>query len=571
MKRRLLSAFLAVMMVLTMAPVAFAADTATSDGEALSKLFTDVHAGESGSGNVTVTIDKDYDLTGYQWTSLTVQGYTGAGVVTVEGNNHKITGLNAPLFAGGFAGTSGIVVKNLTLTKVTIKDSTSNQGIGAFINNVDSMPKIELDNCHLTDSSIDSNGGARVGGLIGWTSGYNKQDDGPVDTYITVTNCSVENTKITAKGSVGGIIGHAGANPATYHTFTNNTVTGCTLNSTDDGGWRVGVVVGTANVGEVALNNTTESGNTVTQTGKTAPAGQSNLYGRFVPGTTGKLVIDGTAVFDSSIVAVVDNKGYKTLADAVAAAQGGATVKLLANINGQTVIPADKNIVLDLNGKTMTHTGTTLYNSGTLVVKDSSADKSGKIVSTGNVGIGVNHNSTTTIEYANIQAQEGAVITGYATGATITIEDGVFTALDNAVVAGNGNKTDKNTEGTPERVNANKITINGGTFNGMIKTSGYVACGIYAPWKDNIVVNGGTFNITGGAGIVARGGIVVVNNGEFNTTGNATGKVGDSRVVVPCSALVFDSAAKYPSLTNDSKIQNNNGKYQYDVYKMKDL
>lgn len=565
MKRRLLSTFLAVMMVLTMAPVAFAADTATSDGEALSKLFTDVHAGESGSGNVTVTIDKDYDLTGYQWTSLTVQGYTGAGVVTVEGNNHKITGLNAPLFAGGFAGTSGIVVKNLTLTKVTIKDSTSNQGIGAFINNVDSMPKIELDNCHLTDSSIDSNGGARVGGLIGWTSGYNKQDDGPVDTYITVTNCSVENTKITAKGSVGGIIGHAGANPATYHTFTNNTVTGCTLNSTDDGGWRVGVVVGTANVGEVALNNTTESGNTVTQTGKTAPAGQSNLYGRFVPGTTGKLVIDGTAVFDSSIVAVVDNKGYKTLADAVAAAQGGATVKLLANINGQTVIPADKNIVLDLNGKTMTHTGTTLYNSGTLVVKDSSADKSGKIVSTGNVGIGVNHNSTTTIEYANIQAQEGAVITGYATGATITIEDGVFTALDNAVVAGNGNKTDKNTEGTPERVNANKITINGGTFNGMIKTSGYVACGIYAPWKDNIVVNGGTFNITGGAGIVARGGIVVVNNGEFNTTGNATGKVGDSRVVVPCSALVFDSAAKYPSLTNDSKIQINDGKFKSDV------
>lgn len=564
MKKRLLSAFLAVMMVLTMAPVAFAAEEA-GNGNALKKLFTDVKAGESGSGNVTVTIDKDYDLTGYNWTALPVDGYNGAGIVTVEGNNHTITGLNTSLFAGGFAGTSGIVIKDLTLDNVSIKDTTNDQGIGAFINNVDSMPKIELNNCHLTNSTITSTGGARVGGLIGWTSGYNKKNDGPVDTYITVTNCSVENTNITAEGSVGGIIGHAGANPATYHTFTNNTVTGCTLNSTDDGGWRVGVVVGTANVGEVALNNTTESGNTVTQTGKTAPAGQSNLYGRFVPGTTGKLVIDGTAVFDSSIVAVVDNKGYKTLADAVAAAQGGATVKLLANINGQTVIPADKNIVLDLNGKTMTHTGTTLYNSGTLVVKDSSADKSGKIVSTGNVGIGVNHNSTTTIEYANIQAQEGAVITGYATGATITIEDGVFTALDNAVVAGNGNKTDKNTEGTPERVNANKITINGGTFNGMIKTSGYVACGIYAPWKDNIVVNGGTFNITGGAGIVARGGIVVVNNGEFNTTGNATGKVGDSRVVVPCSALVFDSAAKYPSLTNDSKIQINDGKFKSDV------
>ena len=384
MKRRLLSAFLAVMMVLTMAPVAFAADTATSDGEALSKLFTDVHAGESGSGNVTVTIDKDYDLTGYQWTSLTVQGYTGAGVVTVEGNNHKITGLNAPLFAGGFAGTSGIVVKNLTLTNVNIKDSTSDQGIGAFINNIDSMPKIELDNCHLTDSSIDSNGGARVGGLIGWTSGYNNPNDGPVDTYVTIQNCSVENTEITAKGSVGGIIGHAGANPATYHTFTNNTVTGCTLNSTDDGGWRVGVVVGTVNVGEVALNNTTESGNTVTQTGKTAPAGQSNLYGRFVPGTTGKLVIDGTAVFDSSIVAVVDNKGYKTLADAVAAAQGGATVKLLKDVTEDVVIPAGKTITLDLNGKKIVNSTTaqdskvandarkhTITNNGTLTIMDS--------------------------------------------------------------------------------------------------------------------------------------------------------------------------------------------------------
>lgn len=360
MKRRLLSAFLAVMMVLTMAPVAFAANTATSDGEALSKLFTDVHAGESGSDNVTVTIDKDYNLTGYQWTSLTVQGYTGAGVVTVEGNNHKITGLNAPLFAGGFAGASGIVVKDLTLTDVTINDSTSNQGIGAFINNVDSMPKIELDNCHLTDSSIVSNGGARVGGLIGWTSGYNNPNDGPVDTYVTIQNCSVENTKITAKGSVGGIIGHAGANPATYHTFTNNTVTDCILNSTDDGGWRVGVVVGTANVGEVTITGTKESNNTLAQTGKTAPEGQSNLYGRFVPNGTGKLVIDDEASFGTDYVAAVGTNGYKTVAAAVAEADG-KTVTLLKDVTENVVIPAGKTITLDLNGKKLTNkTGHTI-------------------------------------------------------------------------------------------------------------------------------------------------------------------------------------------------------------------
>lgn len=511
MKRRLLSAFLAVMMVLTMAPVAFAADTATSDGEALSKLFTDVHAGESGSGNVTVTIDKDYDLTGYQWTSLTVQGYTGAGVVTVEGNNHKITGLNAPLFAGGFAGTSGIVVKNLTLTKVTIKDSTSDQGIGAFINNVDAMPKIELNNCHLTNSTITSTGGARVGGLIGWTSGYNKKNDGPVDTYITVTNCSVENTKITAAGSVGGIIGHAGANPATFHTFENNTITNCTLNSTDNGDWRVGVVVGTANVGEVALNNTTESGNTVTQTGKTAPAGQSNLYGRFVPGTTGKLVIDGTAVFDSSIVAVVDNKGYKMLADAVAAAQGGATVKLLKDVTEDVVIPADKTITLDLNGKKLTnktghtitveqgatltingkgtvdnvtHQKTTIYNKGTVTLNGGTYDRSKED------GIGGSNTYYTLLNH------------GTMTVANVTVNNnGGYSSLFE-----NGYFNQK-----PETKNgiANPIlTINSGNFTGGINT-------VKNDDDATMIINDGTFANYAQAAFQNHN-IATINGGTFD-------------------------------------------------------
>lgn len=249
----------------------------------------------AGSGDNVIEIGKDIVLKeGETWVPAKVDGYHGAGVVTVLGNGHKISGLNAPLFAGGFAGNSGIVVKDLTLDGVKINDATSDQGIGAFVCNVDSMPTIELDNCHLTNSEIISTGGARVGGLIGWTSGYNKPNDGPVDTYIKITKCSVEGCTISAKGSVGGIIGHAGCNPATFHTITDCAVKNCVINSTDDGGWRVGVVVGTANVGKLTINNITESGNTITQTGKTAPE-HSNLYGRFVPGTTGKLVIDDVA------------------------------------------------------------------------------------------------------------------------------------------------------------------------------------------------------------------------------------------------------------------------------------
>ena len=269
--------------------------TIVCTAEQLQNILTAYTA--SGAGDKVVSIANDLRLAeGEQWVPARVQGYTGAGVITVNGNGHTIYGLNAPLFAGGFAGDSGIIVNNLTIDGATIDDTYADQGLGAFICSIDSMPTIELNNCHLKNSTITSTGGARVGGLIGWSAGYNKPNDGPVDTYITITNCSDEQCEIAAKGSVGGIIGHAGGNPATFHRITGCTVNNTKLHSSDDGDWRVGVVVGTANVGEVTISGTTVSGNTtLTQIGKTAPE-HSNLYGRFVPGDTGNLTIDGVEI-----------------------------------------------------------------------------------------------------------------------------------------------------------------------------------------------------------------------------------------------------------------------------------
>lgn len=253
------------------------------------------------------------------------------------------------------------------------------------------------------------------------------------------------------------------------------------------------------------------------------------------------------AAASAAFAAQVGGVMYTTLADALAAADENAIVKLLEDVTGQVAIPAGKKLTLDLNGKTITHSGTAIINNGTLIVKN------GAVVSTGNCGIGVGSNSETTIlSDVTVTAQESAVITSKSTGAKIFIEGGTFTSTDNAVIAGNGS----------ERTgNPNIIVINGGTFNGGITTAGYVACGIYAPWKDQITVNGGTFHITGGAGIVARAGQVSVNGGTFICTGNATGKVGDSCVVVPCAALVFDSEANYPALTNESVILVKNGTF----------
>lgn len=498
MKRKLCSVLLALCMVLTLLPVsALAEDRAASDGDALKKLFSDVKAGEASSGDVTVTLDKDYNLTDYSWTSLTVDGYNGAGIVTVEGNNHTITGLNAPLFAGGFAGTSGIVIKNLTLTGVKINDSTSNQGIGAFINNVDSMPKIELDNYHLTDSKITSTGGAHVGGLIGWTSGYNKENDGPVDTYITVKDCSVENTEITANGSVGGIIGHAGCNPATFHTFNSNAVTNCTLNSTDNGGWRVGVVVGTANVGEISIANTTESNNTLTQTGKTFPEGQSDLYGRFVPNTTGKLIIDGVPVFNSDIVAAIGSTGYKTLSDAVTAADN-TTVTLLKDTTENVTIPAGATVTLDLNGHKLTNdSGHTITNNGKLTV-------------TGNGTVD------------NVTHGKGALYN--KSGATAILNGGTFTRSQEAgtyepygdngnswyTIQNNGTMTINAGTTVTTRLNDSGKAVGG--YSSLIRNGGNAGT---AP---TLLINGGHFN--GGINTVKNdaGGTLTIKGGDFSNT-----------------------------------------------------
>ena len=260
---------------------------------------------------------------------------------------------------------------------------------------------------------------------------------------------------------------------------------------------------------------------------------------------------DGTwtvgAAAGVTFAAQVGGVKYTTLAAALAAADENAIVELLGDADGQVVIPAGKKLTLDLDGKTITYSGTAIINNGTLIVKN------GAVVSTGNCGIGVGNNSETTIlSDVTVTAQESAVITSTSTGAKIYIEGGTFTSTDNAVIAGNGSAR----EGEP-----NTIVINGGTFNGGITTAGYVACGIYAPWKDEITVKGGTFNITGGAGIVARAGQVTVDGGTFYCTGNVTGKVGDSSEAVPCAALVFDSKANYPALTNESVILVKNGTF----------
>ena len=260
-------------------------------------------AGAAGAGYTVLEISSDIDMTGQEWTPIKVDGYNGADVVTIDGKGHSIKGLTSSLFAGGFAGGSGIVIKNLTIENAKMI-ATNTQGYGAFVNCADAMDVITLINCHLENSTIttpnNGQGESRIGGLVGWTAGYNNQNDGPVDSYITIQDCSVTGCTFTGWGSIGGICGHAGANAATFTTIENCTITNNKFISTDDGGWRTGVVVGTANNGQCVIKNITESGNTLTQKNaddiKNPEGAKRNYFGRFVPAGTGSLTIDGVAV-----------------------------------------------------------------------------------------------------------------------------------------------------------------------------------------------------------------------------------------------------------------------------------
>lgn len=339
-------------------------------------------AGEAGAGYTVLEISADIDMTGEEWTPIGVDGYHGADIVTIDGKGHTITGLNASLFAGGFAGGSGIVIKNLTIADSQM-EATNTQGYGAFVNCADSMDVITLINCHLVNSSIITpNNGAdesRIGGLVGWTAGYGNPNDGPVDSYITIENCSVTGCTLKGAGSIGAICGHAGANKATFTTIKNCTITNNTLISTDKGGWRTGVVVGTANNGQCEISNITESGNTLTQASasdfKNPTGATRHYYGRFVPAGTGNLEIDGVKIESGKTIIAegvyktdVDNKFYQVenanglVYMAKSTLNAGEGVKLAANIDLAGIEFAGLNAFHPENNNTFDGQGFTVSN-----------------------------------------------------------------------------------------------------------------------------------------------------------------------------------------------------------------
>lgn len=152
---------------------------------------------------------------------------------------------------------------------------------------------------------------------------------------------------------------------------------------------------------------------------------------------------------------------FATLDEAIAAAQAGETVTLLTDVESVSVttVVAGKDIVLDLNGKTLTSTannGITIEATAKLTVKDSLT--SGKVVATGKYSNAIENKGTLVIESGSFEAVYGAICA--LGGSTTTISGGTFassTGRYGMYYWANGT--------------ALSVTVNGGLFKNSVSTA----------------------------------------------------------------------------------------------------
>lgn len=201
---------------------------------------------------------------------------------------------------------------------------------------------------------------------------------------------------------------------------------------------------------------------------------------------------------------------------------------------------------LELTGSIRAYKGAGIkVESGTVVSKQDALFAVGDI--TGQKDIA----SYVEISGGYVKAQEYGV-SPQGRGASVTVKgSAVVESLDNAAVAGNGTYKDT------EKRGGTSITIMGKCWLiGRIQSNGYAACGIYHPQQGTLTIkySSGYPNIVAinGVGILMRGGTLNFNSGNVTAIGdkNFTGKVGDSRVVVGTSGIVYDRDCGYYDVAN---------------------
>ena len=161
-----------------------------------------------GKTDINITLDKNIDLTGKDWTPI------GTGVL----NSYKGT------FDGG----------GHTITGLTVTTNDENVGLFGYLNRAGTVKNVVMEGIQITNNQI--NGGS-IGGVVGFSWGG------------TIENCSVSGS-VSGTVFVGGVVG------AQWY----GSITGCSSSATVKGMVDVGGVVGQTN-GNTTLTACYATGN----------------------------------------------------------------------------------------------------------------------------------------------------------------------------------------------------------------------------------------------------------------------------------------------------------------------
>lgn len=502
---------------------AFKAQTASGEPIVLLRDYT------TGSTFNSGTVARTVDLNGHTWTctgkdansaafeinnanaSLTVKNgkivssqlvglIPSAMGGTIKYDNSSLTFENVEMST---TATSGIETNgNNTNDTVTLKNSTLNvpNGFGIYF---PSSGTLTVENSKITAKTM----GVQVCSGVLIISG--------ADTAITVTGDAVPKTEddgAIQDGAAISIVNRTG-----YKGLDTVTISGGKFTAKE----------GNSAIKAYDWANKTESDFTADK-GTVAVSG--GTFSSAVPadlcaeGLVPVANTDGTyGVKTGKYVAQIGDAKYETLADALAAAKDGDTVKLLDNVDlTETLIIKDKTITLDLNGKTISNS-TDIWNESIYAWSLISVRDNGDLTIDDTVGGGTLKAKENDCFTLDVYAYD----TKNVENTKLTINAGNYVGNISAVYAFTG-----------------KVTINGGHFSIQQKESGSdpyrltLNCydSSYTAGGAGFTVNGGTFenfdprnNPAEGTGtsFVAEG--VGINKDE---NGNFTAKSGMAAQIV---------------------------------------
>ncbi|MBR7160981.1 MAG: hypothetical protein IKD07_01060, partial [Clostridia bacterium] len=232
---------------------------------------------DNSTGDLIVNLSSSMELAaGETWVPLNLDSYVGVARVVINGNGHTIKGLNNSLLDTAIFGNTSVEINDLTLDGSVVNSTTDYAG--AFLNYSDNAISVTLKNCHVKNATVSSNNYA--GAMLGYAA-----------CNVTIENCSVTGCTVTSKGSAGSLVGMIStAQGVETASISNVSATYNTVTSTKNGSYRVGELIGTANVATVVLDGIDTSNNNCTQTGATGGDGgmvNSKWIGRTSSDVTG--------------------------------------------------------------------------------------------------------------------------------------------------------------------------------------------------------------------------------------------------------------------------------------------